>query len=331
MTGCHNCYFFLTIKKSMAKKLKLSEHILGIVGVYFEKDADEVTAKDIQKFEKDFPGTLNNLKNGEADRSRLYRLPENLPAPKHNRGAGDCLYLCLIQLLEPAMAAPSDIEQVVSAFRQVTAEGLETVMEDTGVSWTDFKTLLNENDQRFIENMSEKFNTVFEADELQHMTPRERDAIEMDWFKAEIRSNSNIWGDNMYLLMFLRSPRNPYTRDVRINFIILDRLAPALQNRQRTQFAAPICIGSTPTKRNQKCFWGMLVRTRTDKGRGGLHYEAVFFDRILSNQTRYKGMYSTRIFATILRDINYMQFLEENTECHDKMRECLEPYQRPRR
>ena len=315
----------------MAKKLKLSEHILGIVGVYFEKDADEVTAKDIQKFEKDFPGTLDNLKNGEADRSRLYNLPDNLPAPTHNRGAGDCLYLSLLQLLEPVIETrTSDVEQFVSAFRQVTAEGLETVMEDTGVSWTDFKTLLNENDQRFIENMSEKFNTVFEADELQHMTPRERDAIEMDWFKAEIRSNSNIWGDNMYLLMFLRSPRNPYTRDVRINFIILDRLAPALLHGQRTGFAAPICIGSLPTRRGQKCFWGMLVRTRTDKGRGGLHYEAVFFnDR--PNQTRYKGMYSTRIFANILHDINYMQFLDENTECHDKICECLEPYQRSRR
>lgn len=299
---------------------EVSDTARAIVAAYWDRDPQSLTAADLQKFEAEFPGTLEKIANTEAKESELYDVPEVLRTLP-NRGGGDCLYLALMQLLEPKEVAQHyDIRSELKEFRRVTAEGLETVIADNGVSWSDFKTLMNDNDKKIIQDIEQNMLETFGADELRKLTQQQRDALEIEWFQMAMRKDYTVWGDNMYLLMFLRSPLNPYTEDVAVNVLLIDRLAHV--DVERKTMAAPLCFTSGYRKPGMKCVWGVVVRTRTDEGRGANHYEAGVLPDVPDTLTRFKGLYSTSVLRQALQASGYLPYVIKNTECSDLFRQC---------
>ena len=308
---------------------QLSPTSLAIVAAHWNKPPEQLTQDDVERFNAQFPGTLASVDNREADQSQLFDVPAGLRVVP-NPGGGDCLFLALMQLLEPKQVSDRDLEATLDEFRRVTAEGLEPLMQDSGETWKVFKTLVNQNDQAIIRNIEDTVQKTFEPEELQHMSGEERDAIEKDWFKQAIREKNRIWGDNMYLLMFLRSPLNPYTQQTSLNILLIDRLAPALLLGARQPWSKPLCFGSAYMFPGQKCFWGILIRTRTDDGRGAMHYEAATLPEVGPTRTRFQRMYDTRTLVQALTDLDYLPYVLDGADNADIVRRCLVPFERRR-
>lgn len=239
----------------------------------------------------------------DFERSKLYNVPDGLKVIP-NRGGGDCMFLALEQLMEDDEKS-WDMDEV--EFRKITADGLDFVMGATGNGWSAFKSLLNEHDQKIVGKIEQTFNETFNNEERKGMSVDERNAIEKDWFKEHIRQNGSVWGDNMHLIMFLKSPTNPFTRDHRINILLIDRLTTVGEN-----MGTPLCFSSdTPGKRT---LWGILVRTRTDDGEGSLHYEAAYDPEVEPFTTRYKHMYDTKTFIQIMVNSDYFGHLSKHAD-----------------
>lgn len=310
----------------------LSANAKAILATFLDKREDQLTAKDLAHFEKEFPGMLEKITNKDAEVARLYDVPHGLRTI-WNRGGGDCLYLALIQLLTPtAQATDQDLVLTSRQFRAVAADGLPVVLRDSGNSWSTFKTLLNDNDQKTIADIEADMKQVLEPAQLRAMTPHEKDELEMDWFTERMREDNKIWGDNMYLLMFLRSPNNPYLRHMNLNILLLDRLAPGVLKGVRQRWAAPICFSSaTRESHHEKCMWGILIRTRTDDGKGAMHYEAAVFPDMAKTGTRFAGMYGSRELTNGLVQADYLEQVMALTECSEFFRQCLAAYEKRRR
>lgn len=305
---------------------QLPDNARAIVAAHFGKLVEQVTADDMKTFEAQFPGALEKVQNMDADQSRLYAVPAGLQVVP-NRGGGDCFFLALIQLLEPKRVIGQDLESTLDEFRRVTAEGLEPMLQTTGGNWSLFKQLLNKEDQIIIHNIEDAVQKAFETDQL---STEQREAIEMDWFKQVIREPVKVWGDNIYLLMFLLSPLNPYTQQTSLNILLIDRLAPAVLNKAQTPWASSTCFGSPYMFPGQKCFWGILIRTRLNDGRGAMHFEAATLPGVEPTKTRFQRMYDTQTMVNALAQLDYLQYVLDKADNSEIFRRCMAPFERRR-
>lgn len=93
--------------------------------------------------------------------------------------------------------------------------------------------------------------------------------VERQIFEAYIQQSQLIWGDNLFLELFLANPNNPYVPPhTRLCILLFDRLRPFTG----TSDARASCYAQTYTQ-GDTCRWIILTRTKGMGGAGGEHYE----------------------------------------------------------
>jgi hypothetical protein len=249
----------------------------------------EASGMSRKEFLASNPDFVKMYASKRAPQATMYDLPVFVE-PRANRGGGDCMYLAIAEALRTTS----------QEIREITSLGFRDFFDSIEVDWSTFKALLSDEDQR----------SMMRIGNVQ---------AEMKWYEQEIRKPGRIWGDNIYLMMFLKYAYNRFTEFTDINILIIDRLA----NAKSSIWASPLCLSSN---RHQKCFWIILVRTRENQGRGALHYELgeIYIEQ---RRTKYPFTYTTpQILAALQTLPEYKEIVMEVSDCRETFARCMNLY-----